>query len=114
MQELDLKSLLYDTVELLQFKTSEKQQQIVFVSDDIPVMVKVNHEKIWRVFNNLIVNAIKFSHIGGIIKVSIRLDKNHVLISVADSGIGIADKDRNVIFDMFTSAKRVGTNGEQP
>ena len=114
MQELDLKSLLYDTVELLQFKASEKQQQIVFVSDDTPVMVKVSHEKIWRVFNNLIVNAIKFSHIGGIIKVSIRVDQKYILIAVADSGIGIADKDREVIFDMFTSAKRVGTNGEQP
>ncbi len=115
-EKLDMKELLYDSVELLQFKAIEKEQQIVFESDDAPLMVNVNYEKIWRVINNLIINAIKFSHAGSIIKTGIRLDndKKHVLISVADNGIGIADKDKGSIFEMFTPAKRVGTNGEQP
>jgi signal transduction histidine kinase len=115
-QALDLKELLGDSVELLQFKANEKQQQIIFECDDQPVITQANYEKIWRVFSNLIVNAIKFSYTGGIIKVSLQADhkQQRVLISVADNGIGIPDKDKDKIFEMFTEAKRTGTDGEQP
>jgi signal transduction histidine kinase len=113
-QLIDLSALLFDSVELLQFKASDKQQQLVFEGDNTPIMVKVNHEKIWRVFNNLIVNAIKFSHPDSVIHVGIKPNKKHVLVSVADSGIGIPDKDKDNVFEMFTTAKKPGTNGEQP
>ncbi|MBD1366057.1 sensor histidine kinase [Mucilaginibacter sp. ZT4R22] len=33
---------------------------------------------------------------------------------MADNGIGIPDKDKDSVFDMFTSAKKTGTQGEQP
>ncbi|OCX52483.1 hypothetical protein BEL04_13555 [Mucilaginibacter sp. PPCGB 2223] len=115
-QNLDLKALLHDSVELLQFKANEKNQQIIFEADDQPVMTEVNHEKIWRVFNNLIVNAIKFSYENGVIKVGIKRNTNdrHILVWVADNGMGIPDKDKDSIFEMFTAAKKNGTNGEQP
>jgi len=114
LQTLDLKALLYDSVELLQFKALEKHQRILFESDEMPVMANVNHEKIWRVFNNLIVNAIKFSHENGVIQAGITNDDEHIWVSVADNGIGIPEKDKDAIFEMFTPAKRVGTSGEQP
>ncbi|OKS86485.1 tetratricopeptide repeat-containing sensor histidine kinase [Mucilaginibacter polytrichastri] len=113
-QNLDLKSLLYDSVELLQFKAKEKGQEIIFESDNTPILANVNHEKVWRVFNNLIVNAIKFSHEGGTIQVSIRLNNSQVVIAIADTGIGIPDKEKESVFEMFTPAKKFGTNGEQP
>ena len=113
-QTLDLKSLVYDSVELLQFKAREKQQQITFEHDNAPVMAEVNHEKIWRVINNLIVNAIKFSYEGSIINVAITSNTDKVLISVADNGIGIPDEQKDSIFEMFTPAKKNGTDGEQP
>lgn len=113
--ELDIKELLRDSVELLQFKANEKKQQIIFESSDEPIITHVNHEKIWRVFNNLIVNAIKFSYEGGMIYVSIKtITDNKILIAIADNGMGIPDKDKDTIFDMFTPAKRAGTDGEQP
>jgi signal transduction histidine kinase len=114
-QELDIKALLHDSVELLQFKANEKKQQIKFESDDSPIITHINHEKIWRVFNNLIVNAIKFSYEGGMIFVSIKLiTDNKILIAIADNGMGIPDKDKEIVFEMFTPAKREGTDGEQP
>ncbi|MES2427027.1 MAG: ATP-binding protein [Bacteroidota bacterium] len=113
-QELDLKELLRDSVELLQFKANEKKQQIIFDSDDKPIITQINHEKIWRVFNNLIVNAIKFSYEKGVIQVGIKTKGKKILISIADNGIGIPDRDKDKIFDMFTTAKKSGTNGEQP
>jgi signal transduction histidine kinase len=111
---VNLRSLLFDSVELLQFKASSKEQQIKFEFDEVPLMANINHEKMWRVFNNLIVNAIKFSHNGSIINVSIKPQGSDILVAVADSGIGIPDKDKETVFEMFTSAKKTGTNGEQP
>jgi signal transduction histidine kinase len=113
-QKLDLTALLYDSIELLQFRARDKQQQIFFNRDSGPILAKVNHEKIWRVINNLIINAIKFSFNGGIIKVAIREDKGLVHISVADNGIGIPSNQKDAVFEMFTPAKKAGTNGEQP
>lgn len=113
-QVLDIRALLYDSVELLQFKAREKKQVIVFNSDESSIEAYVNHEKIWRVFNNLIVNAIKFSHENGMINVAIRQQNEKVLISIADNGIGIPENEKESIFEMFTAAKKFGTNGEQP
>jgi signal transduction histidine kinase len=114
-QQLDIKSLLHDSVELLKFKATEKKQQIIFESSNATIITNVNHEKIWRVFNNLIVNAIKFSYEGGLIYVSIKkTDNSKILIAIADNGMGIPDDDKDAVFEMFTPAKRVGTDGEQP
>ena len=113
-QKIDLRSLLYDSVELLQFKARDKHQEILFEHDSEPVMAEVNHEKIWRVINNLIVNAIKFSYPGEIIKVGIKAGNGRILISVADNGIGIPAEQKDAIFEMFTPAKKTGTDGEQP
>lgn len=114
-QYLDLKALLYDSVELLQFKANEKQQTIIFENKDLePVFARINYEKVWRVINNLLVNAIKFSLIGGEIKTGVKDYKSSIVIYVKDNGIGIAEKDKETVFDMFTHAKKTGTNGEQP
>jgi signal transduction histidine kinase len=113
-QKIDLKALLYDSVELLQFKAREKNQQLIFESNNKPLMADVSYEKIWRVVNNLIINAIKFSHKNDVIKVAMWIEENEITISVADNGIGISDNQKDAIFEMFTPAKQVGTGGEQP
>lgn len=113
-QKLDLRAMLYDSVELLQFRAKEKKQKIIFENDLQPVMADVNYEKMWRVINNLIVNAIKFSYSGAEIKVGIRAGEKNILIWVADNGMGIPAEQKEAIFEMFTPAKRAGTHGEQP
>ena len=113
-ERTDLNALLFDSVELLQFKAKEKQQLITFINNNVPLMADINYEKIWRVVNNLIVNAIKFSNIGKEIKADIKKEGVNILISVTDQGIGIPDENKESIFEMFTPAKKAGTDGEQP
>lgn len=111
---VDLKILLSDLIELLQFKADEKQLKINFNGTE-PVIVPINYEKIWRVFSNIISNAIKFSHRENTIQVNLnkRPESNVVIVSVADNGIGIPEKEHDEVFEMFTDAKRVGTEGEK-
>lgn len=109
----DVNRLLVDVVELLQFKAAEKKQTITYSGQPRPVIIPLNYEKVWRVFNNLIVNALKFSHEHSDIEVSLSTTDSHVLIAVADRGIGIPEGDSEKVFEIFTSAKREGTKGEQ-
>lgn len=113
-QEVDLVALVYDSMELLQFKAKEKQQNIVFDNKTLdPIFAQVNYEKIWRVVNNLIVNAIKFSYANNDIHVGVTAYNASTVVYVKDKGMGVPEQDKDSIFDMFTNAKRTGTNGEQ-
>lgn len=112
-QLIDINQLLKQSAFMLQFKANEKQQKIETNLADEPVFISANAEKIERVFNNLIGNAIKFSPSQSVIKVQVQQQQNKVLIVVQDKGIGFAPEQVPHVFDMFTTAKRKGTAGEQ-
>jgi PAS domain S-box-containing protein len=64
-----------------------------------------------RVITNLVDNAIKYTPKGGEITVSWETRGNKVLISVADTGIGIAKADHVHLFEKFSRIKRRETIG---
>jgi signal transduction histidine kinase len=110
---VDINALLSSSINLLRFKAGEKKQTIALTIPDTPLSLYINKEKIWRVINNLVINAIKFSNSGSVIEVTTARDKYQLRIAVKDSGIGIPDNMKNKVFDMFTDAKRYGTAGEK-
>lgn len=107
----DMAQLLHYCVDMLQHKAQEKHQRLVLHTT--PVTIFVNQEKIWRVFTNLIANAIKFSPDRSAIDITLESIGKEALISVADQGIGIAPGMRGKLFDLFTEAQRPGTAGEE-
>lgn len=109
---LDISEILSYCVTLLQNKAELKKQHIQLHSFEFKLVA--NREKLWRVFSNLISNAIKFSPFAAIIKISISVDEQGVVVSIQDDGIGIPIEMKDKIFDMFTDAKRLGTAGEEP
>ena len=110
---VDINTLLSNCISLLRFKADEKKQEIILYPLESPLSVRINKEKIWRVINNLVVNAIKFSHNNSLIEVSAIELENEILITVKDSGVGIPDQFKDKVFEMFTAAKRLGTAGEK-
>jgi two-component system sensor histidine kinase VicK len=62
------------------------------------------------VLNNLLSNALKFTPARGRISVLLKA-ANPVEVSVADNGIGIADKDLQRIFDKFEQVSYHKPNG---
>lgn len=111
-EPVDLQQLLHYCVDLLQHKATLKKQHIHLQT--MPVILQASGEKMWRVFSNLIANAIKFSPAGTDITIRLEMKDNEALIAVEDRGIGIPDHLKDKIFDMFSEAKRKGTEGEQP
>lgn len=58
-------------------------------------------EYMQKIMNNLVSNAIKFSKPRGEVKISIDITQRQMLLSVADNGCGIAEVDKQHIFDLF-------------
>lgn len=112
-ENVDLNQLIQQCVELLQFKAREKRQ-IIYFQGEKEIILPLSREKIWRVINNLIVNAIKFSPLDSKIEVSLGKQNGKVLIAFKDNGIGIPEEEKERVFDLFTASKRVGTAGEKP
>ena len=69
-----------------------------------------DERKVKQVLVNLLSNAVKFTPEGGQIKVEATLGDGAVIISVTDTGIGIAPEDHEVIFEEF---RQVGSNYAQ-
>jgi signal transduction histidine kinase/CheY-like chemotaxis protein len=63
-----------------------------------------DHDRLIQVVINLISNAVKFTS-GGAIRCSAHCRENEILVSVKDSGIGIAPADQPKVFEKF---KQVG------
>ena len=79
-------------------------------------VVKADNESIQQVLNNLISNAIKYGKEGGEVKVAFYTFDDHLLIEIADDGIGISDKHLPHIFERFYRAdesrsRQVGGSG---
>jgi len=110
---VDINSVLSHSIELMRFKAAEKAQEIELRLLEKPVELMISREKIWRVISNLISNAIKFSPPGSSIYVQITDNADSVDISVKDTGIGIPEKIKSKVFNIFTEAKRSGTAGEK-
>ncbi len=113
-EALDVNSMMKGVTELLGFKAAEKNQQINLTLSPESIAAQLNKEKMTRVINNLVNNAIKFSPSGGQINVAVSKRDNDLVIAIKDNGIGIPDNIKDKIFDLFTEAKRFGTSGEQP
>ena len=52
-------------------------------------------------FDNLVVNAIKYNKPGGTVTVSAEITPDEVIVSVSDTGIGIPEKYRRMLFEEF-------------
>jgi signal transduction histidine kinase len=81
----------------------------VDVAPDVPVIF-IDEDKIRQVMTNLVSNALKFTPSGGKVSIIGRLQGDDVLVSVADTGVGIPKESLQDVFDRFKQAS--GQNGK--
>ncbi len=63
--------------------------------------VLADEDRVVQVLNNLLGNAVKFSHDGGVVTVRVQTSGDHVKVDVEDNGIGIPGEHISGIFDEF-------------
>ncbi|QOD61820.1 response regulator [Polaribacter haliotis] len=75
------------------------------------IILTADPDKLQSILFNLLSNAIKFTPKYGNINIETRLDEDHIIISVKDSGIGISNSDLKNIFTRFFRAKNNKAKG---
>ena len=83
--------------------SSDHVEFIVSQSDRLPDCVKVDDLRLNQVIINLLSNAYKFTE-RGFVRLSFDYENEQLLISVADSGIGIEKDQQSLLFSEFTQA----------
>jgi signal transduction histidine kinase len=104
--------LIQPVIDLMQFRAKDKNQAIILKASS-QTIVWMDKQRMTRVLDNLLVNAIKFSPEHSTITLSVSDTRDHLTISVRDEGMGIPSSIASQLFDPFTTAKRKGTAGEQ-
>ena len=97
----DLADLLQDLVETVNYEISEGSESIG-LQLDVPLLLDADRELLWRVFENLLRNALKHSgDSGGIRVIAGPVDGKYIQVNVLDSGPGIDEAHINRIFEPF-------------
>ena len=87
-----------------------KQINLGFEGPDRGEPVRGSKLLLGELVSNLLDNAIRYTHAGGIVTVRIRRDGEWIALEVEDNGPGISEEERGRVFDRFYRAP--GSEGE--
>ena len=103
--------MLQNVVNVVSFRIEEKNLKFfVHIDPAIPSELEGDSQRLAQVITNLLSNAVKFTPKGGTIKLISTLveqadSRCSICVKVVDSGIGIAEKDRERLFQPFEQAE---------
>ncbi len=93
-------------------KANEKMQNMYMKLDPQMEAIEIDVQKIDEIIDNVISNAIKFTHKRGNITLSTKMEKDRVIIEVNDDGLGLSDEDLTNLFSRGKKLSNVPTEGE--
>ncbi len=99
-QEVDLKGLVRGAAELFQPMARSNGLRLKITLPKTPLRLYADQDKVIQVLTNLIGNAFKFTKKGRV-EVVLHQQKEQAVISVSDSGPGIAKEDLPRLFGKF-------------
>ncbi|MEX2513771.1 MAG: histidine kinase N-terminal 7TM domain-containing protein [Cyclobacteriaceae bacterium] len=113
IQKVNLLELLENIINVMSYHAHEKNLELILeLDDDIPDLVFLDELKLKQVLINLINNSLKFTQVGEVILKIENLGWSgetsngtfHLRFIIADTGIGIEDNKKQLIFDAFSQA----------
>ncbi|WP_339785644.1 MAG: hybrid sensor histidine kinase/response regulator [Imperialibacter sp.] len=112
-KKTDLVKVAKGQVDLFDFLASQKDIRIIMETDGSPLWSMVDENMVSLVLRNLISNAIKYSHEKGEIHLSFKREKDTVVISIVDAGVGIPQELIEKLQGNTWSEPRRGTMNEK-
>ena len=101
---LETSAIRFDQVveqTLATLELAARDRQVRITSSLEPLTVQGSSEALTTLVNNLISNAIKFSHDEGIVRILLTREDNSAVLDVLDEGPGIGAEDRERLFEPF-------------
>jgi heavy metal sensor kinase len=110
-QEVDVAGLLTELSQDLEALAQEKGLRLTFGPMD-GLTVRGDRVRLRQLFMNILDNALRYTPGGGAITGSVIRKDDQAVVSIGDTGIGIAEEHLPFIFDRFYRVDKVRTDGE--
>jgi len=103
IEQASVSELVKDIIAQFSLQTKKKKIKVKFLADDDIPMLSTDAGKVQQILYNFFSNAVKFTPEQGRIEVraQLRREENMVRIAVTDTGCGIAESDKEKIFEKF-------------
>lgn len=113
LHPIEIDPILTDVIDKFSVEARNKGVQILLDTNGSPKTVLANESGLYKIFNNLIYNAIKYTPSGGEVKVIAKNNQDGVSVSVSDTGLGIPTEDIPHIGEEFFRGRNVKKAGIQ-
>jgi len=102
---VNINKIISNIIPIFELEISKKNIHLALqLGDNIPE-INLDTSEISRMFMNLMSNAIKYNRNGGYINIFTKLESNYILIKIMDTGIGLKEEDKGLLFNEFFRAK---------
>ena len=106
--DADLGALVHAVLTLVRDRATGKQQSLSSRLPEPAPILRCDELKIKQVLVNLVVNAIKFTNSGGVIRLDVTTEADgRLVIAITDTGIGIASEDLAKVMTPFGQVEPV-------
>jgi AraC-like DNA-binding protein/two-component sensor histidine kinase len=102
-ENVDLHHAIFDVAEALRPTAAARGQQLDVLLSPDPCWIHGDVVRLEQVFSNILNNAIKYTDVGGRIWLTSVMADDHVMVTIGDTGHGIAPEVLSRVFEMFTT-----------
>lgn len=108
----NLNRLLKELWQTFKHRADRKDIALALSLPDKEIYVQTERIKLMRILDNLLDNALKYTHRHGCTTISLVQKDNNAVIAIHDTGIGIPQHMHAVLFNKYPQIQRKGTGDE--
>ena len=103
---LETIDVVFRAIEMASPLVEQRGHRLVVTVPETGLRIEADETRLAQVVANILNNAARYTPEGGRIRVTAVRDEGHVVLRVADSGIGMRPEDLSRIFDLFVQDER--------
>ena len=111
LQSIDLTALVRESAQSFEDMARQRELKLAVTVPETAITIVGDPVRMHQVIANLVTNAIKFTAPAGRVEVALRSDADAAVLSIRDTGIGIAPEMLDRIFEPFAQAALMPPHG---
>jgi signal transduction histidine kinase len=108
---IELCAVVARSVQAVEFTMQQRDHRMTVLYPTAPVWLQADPVRLEQVFVNLLVNAAKYTEAGGDVRVSVKQDADEAVITIRDTGVGIAADVLPNVFELYVQANPSSRGG---
>lgn len=104
-EQVTIQQVLKRSIEVVQTLVTSREHELRLDIQQTECWLHADPVRLEQIFVNLLNNAAKYTDAGGVITLTCRQQDSHIVVTVADNGIGMAPGKIGSIFDLFSQIR---------